>query len=57
MADDELQSDGTDDAKPGHTTAETWYAMIEFVGWMLEPLFWLVRMLVAGVVALLHGCG
>ena len=52
-----MQSGGTGDAsKPRRSTAETWYAMIEFVGWMLEPLFWLPRMLVAGIVALLHGC-
>ena len=57
MTDDEMRSGGTGDAsKPRHSTVETWYAVIEFVSWMLEPLFWLVRMIVAGIVALLHGC-
>lgn len=34
----------------------TWYAMIELVGWLVEPLFWIGRLIVAAVLAALHGC-
>lgn len=57
MTDDESQSDGKDGGnRPRPSTAENWYAAIEFIGWVLEPLFWIGRILVAGIVALLHGC-
>lgn len=54
MTDEQGPSDQPEKQKEGK--AEFWFGVVEFGAWMIEGIVWLVRVLVAGVVALLHAC-
>ncbi len=51
-----LPDEPESEPKAKSDAAETWYGVVEFVGWFLEAIFWVARTLVAAVVALLHSC-
>ena len=57
MTDNEGQPEGGPPvAKPDEGKAENWLATIELLGWFGEALVMIVRMIVGGIVAILHGC-